>query len=222
MSSAEQQGFLRQVSNVIKARKHSIIGLLFLGLEAIVIFLFVKLFGWLAYDRKYLRGKWFKSILSPGWRWAFLGMLSKVFTGHGRGVPWPIGRDCNCGSNVVFSPDELNNFQVPAYYQTLDEAKILLGQNVWIARGCCLITSNHDISNPSNHVPGKSIEIGDNCWLGANVVILPGVILGPNTIVGANAVVSKSFKDGSVVLGGVPARVIRTVDPRLEQNDWQQ
>ena len=195
---------------VVKSKNHSVVGLLFLGIEAVFIYIFVKLFGWMAYDNKYLKGKWFENILSPGWKWAYYGMLSKCFTGHGRGVPWPIGRECNCGSNVDFSPDELNNFQVPAYYQTLDSARISLGHNVWIARGCCLITSNHDPADPSKHIPGKSIVIGSNCWLGANVVVMPGVLLGPNTVVGANAVVTKSFPDGNVVLGGVPARILRT------------
>lgn len=51
------------------------------------------------------------------------------------------------------------------------------------------------------------INIGDNCFIGANSIILPGVTLMPNTIVAAGSVVTKSFK-GNVVVGGNPAKVI--------------
>ena len=51
------------------------------------------------------------------------------------------------------------------------------------------------------------ISIGEDCWLGANSVILPGVSLGKGVVVGANTVVTKSFSD-YVILGGVPAKVI--------------
>ena len=53
----------------------------------------------------------------------------------------------------------------------------------------------------------KPIIIGKNCWIGTNVVILPGVELGDNVIVGAGAVVTKSFLS-NCVLAGVPAKLI--------------
>jgi serine acetyltransferase len=53
-----------------------------------------------------------------------------------------------------------------------------------------------------------AVKIGSGSWLGANVVILPGTILGKNTTVAAGAVVRGTFPD-HVVLGGVPAKVLR-------------
>ena len=178
------------------------------AVEAIIIFISVKLFGWLAYDRRYLRGRWFERPWSPGWRWAFNGMFSKLFTGHGRGVPWPIGPACDCSLYVSFHHDDLNNFQGNVYFQAFNGGRISLGRDVWIARGCALITANHDPSDPSKHLPSEGIEVGDHCWLGANVVITPGVVLGPHTTVGANAVVTRSFPEGHCVLVGVPAKKI--------------
>ena len=154
---------------------------------------------------------------SPGWRWAFNGMIRKLLTGHGRGIPWPIGRSCDCGRNVDFHIDDLNNFNGTALFQTVGNARIRVGRGVWIARGCSLITANHDLADPDVHAEPQNIDLGDHCWLGANVVITPGVVLGPHTVVGANAVVTKGFPEGHCVLGGVPAKVIKRLDNTLEK-----
>lgn len=53
-----------------------------------------------------------------------------------------------------------------------------------------------------------SVIIGNNVWLGDNVVILPGVTIGNNVIVGANAVVTKALPDNCVA-AGVPAKIIK-------------
>jgi serine acetyltransferase len=53
-----------------------------------------------------------------------------------------------------------------------------------------------------------AVKIGSGSWLGANAVILPGTTLGRNTVVAAGAVVRGTFPD-HVVLGGVPAKVLR-------------
>lgn len=80
---------------------------------------------------------------------------------------------------------------------------------MYIARGCALITSNHDFMNLDKHQGFKNISLGDHCWLATNVVLIPGVVLGPHTVVGANAVVTKSFEEGYCVLAGIPAKKIK-------------
>ncbi|MGF6348662.1 DapH/DapD/GlmU-related protein [Variovorax sp. W2I14] len=59
------------------------------------------------------------------------------------------------------------------------------------------------------HEEGEDIVIGEHCWIGMNVVVLPGVVLGPKTIVAAGAVVTKSFPEGNSVIGGVPAKLLK-------------
>jgi acetyltransferase-like isoleucine patch superfamily enzyme len=60
------------------------------------------------------------------------------------------------------------------------------------------------------------VHIGRNSFLGFRSCIMPGVSLGPHCIVGANAVVTKSF-EGYVMLGGVPAKVVKTYSHDLRQ-----
>ncbi|MFT5384722.1 MAG: acetyltransferase-like isoleucine patch superfamily enzyme [Saprospiraceae bacterium] len=58
----------------------------------------------------------------------------------------------------------------------------------------------------------KGIKIGKNCWIGAKVTVLDGVIIGDNCVIAAGAVVNKSIPSNTVI-GGVPARVIKLIQP---------
>lgn len=60
---------------------------------------------------------------------------------------------------------------------------------------------------------GSPIEIGEDCWLGGNVVVLPGVTIGRGATVGAGSVVAKDVPEFCVVVGN-PARVVKKVEPK--------
>lgn len=108
-----------------------------------------------------------------------------------------IGDKCHIYSNIL-SPEP--------YLVTIKN-------EVTIAPGCRLITHDNSVCKlniNSTDVFGK-IEIGNNCFIGANSVILPGVVISDNTIVAAGAVVTKSFPP-NVVIGGNPARILTTID----------
>jgi acetyltransferase-like isoleucine patch superfamily enzyme len=90
--------------------------------------------------------------------------------------------------------------------------RIAVGDRTMIAHNCSLMDFNHSVeagASPSRS-PGHTTEvvIGEDCWLGAGVIVLPGVHIGAGTIVGAGSVVSKSLP-ANVVAAGVPARVLR-------------
>jgi acetyltransferase-like isoleucine patch superfamily enzyme len=73
-------------------------------------------------------------------------------------------------------------------------------------------TRNKLLNNPkggdSDLVPAEPIEIGKNCFIGCNSIILKETVLGDGCVVGAGAVVSGKFEAGSVIAGN-PARVVR-------------
>jgi acetyltransferase-like isoleucine patch superfamily enzyme len=60
------------------------------------------------------------------------------------------------------------------------------------------------------------IVIGDNCFIGANAIIMPGVSIGSNSVVGAGAVVTRSVPANSVV-AGVPARYVCSYEQYVER-----
>jgi acetyltransferase-like isoleucine patch superfamily enzyme len=63
-------------------------------------------------------------------------------------------------------------------------------------------------SNERDILDLRPVHLERNCWLGANVTILPGITVGENAIVGAGAVVTKDVPANTVVVGN-PARIIR-------------
>ena len=92
------------------------------------------------------------------------------------------------------------------YIQTIGGIEI--GKNVIMGMGSKIISANHDKNDFSKHIK-KTVKIGNNVWIGANVVILPGVEIGDNVVIGAGSVVTKSFKEGNCVIVGNPAKIIK-------------
>lgn len=124
-------------------------------------------------------------------------------------VPWPAH-----WSSIVSSPEKIMRntdrpypgFMPAQYIQAMNG--IIIGGNVRLGPGVKLISASHNLVDFDVHNPAEPIIIGDNCWLGADSIILPGVNLGEHTVVGAGAVVTKSFK-GNCLVAGVPAQHIK-------------
>lgn len=117
---------------------------------------------------------------------------------------------CDYGSNIYVGENFYANFNTTM----LDVCEIRIGDNAMFGPNCQLLTPLHPLDAQeriSGLEYGAPITIGDNVWLGGGVTILPGVTLGDNVVVGAGAVVTKSFGD-DIVLGGNPARIIKTLD----------
>jgi len=98
-------------------------------------------------------------------------------------------------------------------------APITIGINSALAYQCTLLTGANP-NGPLNELKKiyskvrKPIIIGDNTWVGARVTILPGVTIGNFCVIAAGSVVNRDVPDYSVV-AGVPAKIIKTLDPDL-------
>ena len=168
-------------------------------------------FCWFFYDRKYLRGRWFKKwIFSEGWEWCKRDIVHRIFYGQNISLKFPCSPYITCTPDIEFHTDDLNNLNgFGNYFQAFNGGKIIIGKGTWIAKNVGIITVNHDIYNPDLHQEPKNVILGESCWVGMNAMILPGVVLGPHTVVGAGSVVTKSFPDGYCVIAGNPAKKIK-------------
>lgn len=98
-----------------------------------------------------------------------------------------------------------------------DQGGIIIGDGSLIGHNVVIATINHDL-NPGNDRKNHyaPVKIGAHVWIGANATILPGVAVGDWAVVAAGAVVTKDVPPFTVV-GGLPARVLKTVDNGLER-----
>ena len=114
---------------------------------------------------------------------------------------------CDYGTNIRLGRGVYANHNLVV----LDCNLVTIGDNVQIAPNVVLTTATHPI-DPELRRHGleyaRPITIGENVWLGAGVIVLPGVIIGENTTVGAGSVVTRSLPANCVAVGN-PCRVVR-------------
>lgn len=92
-----------------------------------------------------------------------------------------------------------------------DQGGISIGNDCLIGHNVTLCTINHDpCPERRADMVFRPIRIADKVWIGANATVLPGVTIGEGAIIAAGAVVTKDVAPRTVV-GGVPAKVIKTV-----------
>jgi maltose O-acetyltransferase len=140
-------------------------------------------------------------------------VLKDFFGGVGKGVNVLPGFICDCGKNIFVGDDFLANYHVTI----LDIGPVHIGSHVMIGPNTMISTVNHPMTPAGRrkHLGiAKPVSIGDDVWIGGNVTILPGVTIGNNVVVAAGAVVTKDVPDNTLV-GGVPARKIRSLENDL-------
>lgn len=113
------------------------------------------------------------------------------------------GRDASIGDSFVNRGVRFYNF-----------ARVEIGDGCSIAMEVAFLTGTHEIgTHEKRGGPGvlQPVRVGDGCWLGARVLVLPGVTIGAGCVVAAGAVVASDCEpDG--FYAGVPARRIRELE----------
>lgn len=113
------------------------------------------------------------------------------------------------GKNITIGRDVFINSG--CHFQ--DQGGIEIGDGALIGHNVVLATINHDLDpamNRKNHY--APIKIGAHVWIGSNATILSGVSIGEWSVVAAGAVVARDVPPMTVV-GGVPARIIKNIEP---------
>lgn len=116
---------------------------------------------------------------------------------------------CDYGKNIEVGRNFFANYNCTI----LDVAKVVIGDNCQIAPNVSIYTAGHPVHPAARNTMyeyGISIRIGDNVWIGGNVVICPGVSIGDNVVIGAGSVVTRDIPAWSLAAGN-PCRVIRRI-----------
>jgi maltose O-acetyltransferase len=112
------------------------------------------------------------------------------------------------GNNCIINPDCLLDGRV---------GKIIIKDNVDIARGTWIFTLEHDPHSDYHETVSGDVIIEDHVWIASRVTILPGVTIGRGCVVAAGAVVTKDMPEMSIV-GGIPAKIIGKRNSKLLYN----
>lgn len=134
---------------------------------------------------------------------------------------------CEYGVNIRVGEDCFLNYGCTF----LDVAPITLGNGVWLGANVTLATPNHPFLAeerlPADYPDGRHdleyaapIVVEDGCWICSGATVCGGVTIGKNSIVAAGAVVTRDVEPNSIV-GGVPARRIRTIDEGDRIGVWE-
>lgn len=147
-----------------------------------------------------------------------LGQLfGKIGTNVSVGFPFI----CDYGQNIEIG----DNVSVNMNCTFVDCNRIVIGNNVLIASNVQLYTATHPVELSERLTEGWEpqtgryfcqtyalpITIGNGCWLGGGVIVLPGVTIGDGSVIGAGSVVTKDIPENVLAVGN-PCRVIRKIN----------
>lgn len=113
----------------------------------------------------------------------------------------------DCGKNTILG----KNVFINAGCRFQDQGGLTISEGCQVGHNVVIATLNHDFhpERRQSIIPAP-VVLQKNVWVGSNSTILPGVTIGENSVIAAGAVVSKDVP-ANVIVGGVPAKVIRSL-----------
>ena len=179
---------------------------------------FKRFLDWLMMNQRDARPRWYIRLLAPLYQ--HRAWSSKIYWNVRMDTPpyrrfW-LGRKsviesyC-CINNAVGDVTIGDHTRVGIHCTVI--GPVCIGNHVNLAQGITVTALNHNFADSNRKIDEQGIStkpvvIGDDVWIGANAVILPGVTIGRHVVVAAGAVVTKDVPDYSLV-AGVPAKEIK-------------
>ncbi len=139
----------------------------------------------------------------------FIARLRRI--NYNRKIKQLINNGLKVGKNVTIMP----GVTIDSGYPYL----ISIGDNCSLSNGVLILA--HDATTykfTNGYARIGKVEIKDNCFIGSNVVILPGVTIGPNVLIAAGSVVNKDIPPNSCI-AGIPARVYQKFDEFINNHN---
>lgn len=136
-------------------------------------------------------------------------LLKHIFGKCGENIWVEAPFHCDYGWNIEIGDCFFANYNLTI----LDVGKVTIGNNVQIAPNVSIYTAGHPIhpkARNTGYEYGLPVTIGNNVWIGGNVVILPGVTIGNDVVIGAGSVVTKDIPDRQLCVGN-PCRILREI-----------
>ncbi len=118
----------------------------------------------------------------------------------------------NWGCNTHLGNNVYANFNLTL----VDDTDIYIGDSVMIGPNVVLATAGHPVDPELRRKVAQynlPVRIGNNVWIGAGAIVLPGVTIGENSVIGAGSVVTKDIPENVVAVGN-PCRVLRPIGER--------
>lgn len=177
-----------------------------------------RLLDYMVMNQRDARPRWYVRLLAPLYQ--HRGRGSKIYWSVRMDTPpyrrFSLGRHSvvesfSCVNNAV-GDVVIGDYTRIGLHNTII-GPVSIGSHVNLAQGITVTALNHNFADlhrriDEQGISTKPVVIGDDVWIGANAVILPGVTIGRHAVVAAGAVVTKDVPDYCVV-AGVPASIIK-------------
>lgn len=145
--------------------------------------------------------------------------LKQIFAFVGENVVLTPPFYCDQGTKISFG----NHFYANTGLTILDGNYVTFGDNVYLAPHVSIYTAGHPIDAMIRNLDleyAKPVKIGNDVWIGGNVVINPGVTIGDDVVIGSGSVVTKDIQS-HVIAAGNPCRVIREITDK-DREIWEE
>ena len=179
-----------------------------------------RLLDYLIMNQRDARPRWYVRLLAPLYQ--HRGRGSKIYGSVRMDTPpyrrFSLGRqsviESYCCINNAVGDVVIGDDTRVGIHNTII-GPVTIGNHVNLAQGITVTALNHNFDNSDKRIDEQGVStsqivIGDDVWIGANAVVLPGVTIGTHSIVAAGAVVTKDVPSHSLV-AGVPAKIIKKI-----------